>query len=252
MAIGGKTRKLASRLSGLLTGASLSLCVVFTASTGFAGDTPPANHPAADAVRQIVETFYAPFADYPFQSDELCVNPHFFQVFIDAYLRTLDYSSAPELQKICISRPTEGELTIRWELGPTDEAKMFLLAGENEEFVRDHDFWHVAVPYDVTSQKVQLNELVLEREGVIDLKNDGKSASVEISGISISMTFANSKIPGFLTQDVGLDSCEVDENDLFTAHVSAPLFNIPIEAVGDVGPGDELDLNIFGFNFRIR
>ena len=44
----------------------------------------------------------------------------------------------------------------------------------------------------------------------------------------------------------------VDEHDLFTAKLSAPLFDIPVSAVGDIGPDDPLTLDILGIRFKVK
>src|SRR5580658_279574 len=75
------------------------------------GPLPP--HTAATAVREIANLFYAPFADYPFTADGICVDPGLFQVMLNVYFRTAD-NTAPLLQSLCLSSSSPGELSLRW------------------------------------------------------------------------------------------------------------------------------------------
>jgi hypothetical protein len=251
MAKSGKSKK--TSLSFLKVLYAPLILLALNVNTSFADKTPPKNHPAADAVRAIAELFYTPFEDYPFTDGGLCIDTGVFQVLINVYLRSPDGATAPTLQKICIDRPSDGELSIHWELGPTDNAKLFVLAGENEDIVKSHDFWEVGIPSELmSSKKLKLDELIFEREGGIDLKINGNNARIEIKGVDISATIPNSKLPGFLTQDIGISAFQVDENDVFTAEINDSLFDIPISAVGDFGPGDQLSLDVLGFTFRIH
>lgn len=232
----------------------IALLTVLASLNAYAdsGCPAPQDHTAADTVRQITNVIYAPFADYPFTDDGLCIDPKPFQVLADVYLRGAD-GSVPRIESLCINRPSDGNLQIRWTLGPTPEATLMILAGENEEIVRSHDFWHVAVPQSVAcSQKLQFEEAVLERDGGIDLILNGDSAEIRVHGVSVSIHLPNSKVPSFLTQDIGVDAFLVNEQDQFTAQLSAPLFNIPISAVGDIGPDDSLTMNILGFRFKVK
>lgn len=232
----------------------IALLTVMASLNAYAdsGCPAPQDHTAADTVRQITDVIYAPFADYPFADDGLCIDPKPLQVLADVYLRGAD-GSVPQIESLCINRPSDGNLQIRWTLGPTPEATLMVLAGENEEIVRSHDFWHVAIPQSVAcSQKLQLEEAVLERDGGIDLILTGDSAEIRVHGVSVSINLPNSKIPSFLTHDIGVDAFLVNEQDQFTAKLSAPLFNIPISAVGDIGPDDALTMNILGFRFKVK
>ena len=119
---------------------------------------PPQDHTAADTVRQITNLMYAPFADYPFTDDGICIDPAPLQVMANVYFRTAD-GSTPTIESFCIRRPADGDLEIRWSLGPTPEAALLVAVGENEEIVRSHDFWHVAIPQSgPCSQKMKLDE----------------------------------------------------------------------------------------------
>jgi hypothetical protein len=220
---------------------------------------PLPSHTAATAVREIANLFYAPFADYPFTPQGVCIEPGLLQVLINVYLRT-DDNTAPVLESLCISGGAPGDLSIRWSLGPTPEASLMILAGENEDIVKSHDFWHIRIPTKMMcSEKIDLQELVFEREGGVDLHIDSygeadgqNAASIFVHGVTLSANLPGSKIPAFLTQDVGIDSLMVSAQDEFTANFSAPLFDIPIAAVGDVGAGDPLSLDIFGIHFKIH
>jgi hypothetical protein len=214
--------------------------------------TAPQDHTAADAVRQITNLVYAPFADYPFTDDGLCIDPKPFQVLADVFLRGND-GSVPQIESLCINRPSNGNLQIHWTLGPTPEATLLVIAGENDEVVRSHDFWHVNFPQTVAcSKKLQLEEAILERDGGIDLILQGNNAEIRVHGLSLSIGLPNSKLPSFLTHDLGVDAFLVSEPDQLTAKLSAPLFNLPVSAVGDIGPDDPLTMNILGFRFRVK
>ena len=131
------------------------------------GSAPPQNHTAADAVKAIAEAIYAPFADYPFKPEGICIDPAGLQVFANVYFHTTD-GSTPTIESFCITRPTDGDLRIHWTLGPTPEASLLVASGQNEDIVRSHDFWHVAIPAVICSKTMQLNELVMERDGGLD------------------------------------------------------------------------------------
>ena len=172
---------------------------------------------------------------------------------MNVYLRGADGSDAPSLESFCITQPAPGILRIRWSLGPTPEAALLVASGQNEEIVKSHDFWHIAVPEGlICSQKINFQELVFEREGGLDVRINGNNSEIRIYGVTASATFPGSKLPGFLTDGIGLDAFIVNEQDLFTAKLSLPFFDIPVTAVGDVGPDDPLSINLLGIRFKVH
>ena len=80
----------------------------------------------------------------------------------------------------------------------------------------------------------------------------GNNAEISVHGISLNAEIDKPKIPKFLTEGIGVSSLVVTENDVFEANFTAPIFNLPISAIGDFGPQDPLSIDVLGIRFRIK